>query len=67
MKLECSGTCGRVLDIRIARVLNWNTNEDTVYKEEGVYILSEPKYLCKRCYDKIMTNGMFGKICNSRK
>ena len=67
MKIECSGSCGRTLNIRTVRVLNWNTNEQVEVTEEPVHILSEPKYLCKRCYDKIMRNGMFGKICNNRK
>lgn len=67
MKIECSGSCGRTLNIRTVRVLNWNTNEAVEVTEEAVHILSEPKYLCKRCHDKIMGNGMFGKICNSRK
>jgi hypothetical protein len=64
MKIECSGSCGRTLDIRTVRVLNWNTNEAIEPTEERVYVISEPKYLCKRCHDKILANGMFDKQVN---
>ena len=63
MKIECAGYCGRTLDIRTVRVLNWNIKEEAEYKEESVHILSPPIVLCKKCYEKMKVaqlNGEYG-------
>ena len=59
MKVKCSGSCGRILDIEIHRLLNaYQDNE----KIEMVYVLKKPEILCQTCIDRIRLNASYGKL-----